>query len=312
MHFQWKCFGSPFTPGHLYMENPVFRAVHHTGFFGADKLHLEALQLLVHPGYGLFPLTPILIFAPVGFFALAGTRGKRLELWVTFAIVALSTAAVLFLSNWRGGWTMGPRYLAVIVPFVGWWALEGLVSLARSGRPDDARGFALGATLAALALSGIPSLYYPHLPEDLDHPFGQLFTILIAHDFAPTNALAFLDVHGSRSMAPLLVVPVAILLRVVLAARRRIYTLVLSTCVALLVVLVPGDSGEYVSSPVARAIEFVTGHWSPAGFDRVAVIQARMARTSPPDPRDLALLIQALREEHRDLEARQAELRLPH
>ncbi|MCZ7678982.1 MAG: hypothetical protein M5U28_09605 [Sandaracinaceae bacterium] len=82
MHFQWACFGSPLSPGHLYVESEQFREQHHEGFFGAVGLQWEAIYgLLVHPGAGLFPLTPILVFGAVGLVILAVRRRERADAW---------------------------------------------------------------------------------------------------------------------------------------------------------------------------------------------------------------------------------------
>ena len=98
------------------------------------------------------------------------------------AVIALLAPALLLvaiscMNNWRGGWTVGPRYLTPILPFLAWRALQGLRRL--PARP--ARIFALGALAVGLLLSGLPSAWYPHVPPKIPFPLtGQLWPMLKA------------------------------------------------------------------------------------------------------------------------------------
>ncbi|MBZ0116270.1 MAG: hypothetical protein K8H88_04730, partial [Sandaracinaceae bacterium] len=210
MHFQWSCFGSPFSPGHRYVESDAFRAAHHEGFFGAVGWQWDAIYgLLVHPGAGLWPLTPILLFAIPGL--VLAWRRARAEALASTLIVLLTVASIAVMNNWRGGWTIGPRYLAVVYPFLGWGALVGLAPIDRRW-PSLSGMLALGTTAAAIALSALPSAYYPHYPPEIDRPLTQVVALLFAHDYAPYNAAHFLGVHGSASMWPLGLLLIAALL----------------------------------------------------------------------------------------------------
>ncbi len=281
MHFQASAFGSPLTPGHLMVENEALRTAHYEGMYGAVGPTWEAFYgLLLAPEAGLLPLTPVLAFALVGFVALLKDREQRLDAAVALAICVLTALAICSMNNWRGGWTIGPRYLAVIVPFLAWAALTGLDLIARF-RARTALALALGCTVVAIVASGVPSAYYPHLPPELSRPLPQLFRVLIAHDYAPFNAGAFVDAYGTRSMWPLLVAPALLLYRGLSTLYRpgdRLKVGLASAGVALCLLL-PLWHRPQKEPGVAKAVAFITQNWSPEGHDRASELQRKLARS---------------------------------
>jgi hypothetical protein len=190
---------------------------------------------------------------------------------------------------WRGGWTIGPRYLALTAPFFAWWALEGLGWLTGRAR-FVAYALALGSCGAGFVASGIPSVYYPHVPEEITRPLPQLFAVLLTHGYAPKTALGWLDVHGGTAMLPLAVVAVLALGGLVVSAstavRRRRVPWALGLTVAAMssgvVALLPAGLGPAETRPVVEARAFVTEHWQPEGHDRAARLEAEL-RARPGD-----------------------------
>ena len=297
MHFQASAFGSPISPGHLFVENPAFRAIHEGGFFGMAELQgAAAWKLLVHPRLGLFAMTPIFAFAFLGVVPAFRRPGARLEAAIGTGIVVGMYVAVIHLANWDGGWVIGPRYLVVTLPFVACGAAVGLDALA-SHSPRGRRwapALALGTAAASIVASAFPSLYYPHLPPELDFPLAHLFPLLVAHDYAPYTALHLLEVHGSASMVP---VAIAMLLGLGWAAHGQTRAAVAAIPIAALVLgiqTLPAGDPE----PAERtAVGFITQHWSPAGHD----LAAQLGRAGDPASRHRRL--EVLRQEGRDAEA---------
>jgi len=188
MHFQWRAWGNPLTPGHRFLENQAYRALSEEGFFGATGFHLDAaLGLLFDPGYGLFALTPLLLVAPFGARIALRQRSLRAPAVAALFACVLSYLLICTMNNWRGGWTVGPRYLAVTVPLLGFLALIALDRLAARAR-SLALGFAVGSTAAGIVLSGLVSAYYPHVPEALARPVPDLVLPLMEAGLAPFNA----------------------------------------------------------------------------------------------------------------------------
>lgn len=279
MHFQWKCFGSPFSPGHLYVESDFLRGRHEEGFFGAVGIQWDALYgLLVHPGAGLFPLTPILVFSLVGLWFLVRRPLTRRDGWTCISLFALTLLGIAVMNNWRGGWTIGPRYLVLVYPFLGWAALFGLEPLVRK-RPRVAAALAVGATITGLVLSGIPSAYYPHYPIPVDRPLSQIVSVLVAHDFAPYALLNRFEIYGGASMLPLALVFVGALGMVLWAGRtHRVRIAGLFGGLAFAAALIwPLTIDPAPDDPEIRdAVALITRTWDPSGHDRASRLARRL------------------------------------
>jgi hypothetical protein len=206
---------------------------------------------------------------------------------------------------WRGGWTIGPRYLALLVPFLGWLALEGLADVARRA-PKLAFACALGATATGMLASGLPSAYYPHLPPELTRPLPQLFAVLIAHDYAPPNAGAWFGVHGTASMLPLLLTALAALalcLRSLSGTRLRITTAAAGAAIACLLAL-PLCVRPLHERGVPDAVAFITRRFSPEGYDSAARLHAQLKQAPARSDEDLERLARLYEVEGRTQEAR--------
>lgn len=302
MHFQWRAFGSPIRPGHLYLENASFRAIHHQGVFGADAFHADAAYgLLFDPGYGLFPLTPIWLPALLGLVWLLRRRPAGTAIARTAALVVLLTwLETAMLSNWRGGWTIGPRYLATIAPFVAFAALDAMErGFARLPRFTEA--FAIGGLATALLASGLPSALYPHLPEAIVRPLPQLFWPMLAQGYATPNAGSHLDLDGVAGLVPLALVALGLLIAVIgvaswpqlpmptgrklrmagpLWSRRGLGGAMIAAF--LLAPLLDGQPGEAAAADARR---WVLGHFLPRPQPADATSEAQKRRPSrPPTP----------------------------
>lgn len=322
MHFQYRAFGSPFTPGHLFVESDAFRAAHEQGLYGAVGVSPKAIYgLLLDPGAGLFPLTPLLWLALPGLWLQLRDRAERAGAIANSALCVLSCLAISAMNNWRGGWTVGPRYLAVCVPFLAFAAAVALDRLARRA-PLSAAGLGLGTAAAALVGSGVASAYYPHLPPELTRPLPQLFSVLIAHDFAPPNVGNWLGVWGSASMLPLLAAGLAALGVCALAAfrdtdgvaaARRMFAALGVALVAFGVCMVPLWWRSGSEAGVTKAVAFVTRRFQPAGHDRAARLREQLtAAGERADPALWSELEETYRAEGREREARLvAKRRLP-
>lgn len=278
MHFQWRAFGNPLLPGHLFVENAALRAAHHEGIYGAVGPSAAALYgLTLHPGAGLLPLTPILAFGAIGFVVLWRTRTRRVDAVCVLALVGLTLLAIASMNNWRAGWTIGPRYLALVVPFLAWAALVGLDAIAHRSQ-GHALALALGCTAAALIASGLPSAYYPHLPPEVARPLPDVLWLLVRHGFAPHNAGAWAGVYGTASMLPLFVAFLAALALCLATTSgwraRSVRALGAAALAAILLAPLHVRAGDPTRTAEARA--FITRHWTPIGHDAAARLVAEL------------------------------------
>ena len=307
MHFQWVAFENPLMPGHLYVETDALREAHHEGLFGATGFHPEAaFTLLFDLGSGLFPLTPLLALAVLGFPRAIARRTTRLDGIIALACVLLTYVTITFMNNWRGGWTIGPRYLAVVVPFVAWAALEGLDVLAERV-PKTIALLAIGLTATAFVASGIPSMYYPHLPPELTKPLAQLYDVLVAHDYAPPNAGNALGWWGTASMLPIFALGAAAIVWAAWQPRFQLRDRLTVVVGALLVGGLLGGPLFQAPEPdraVEDAVAFVTRTWTPKGHDLAARLEWKIAEGGHVTFDDYRRLADVYFEEGRDREAR--------
>jgi hypothetical protein len=295
MHFHNSCYGSPFRPGHRFLENDEFRDAMHEGFYGAANIHWEAAGgLLFDPAYGLFMVTPILFFAFFGVPRLLREKRDRIDVWFALAVCGATYAFICSVNNWRGGWTVGARYLALTLPFVGWFALEGGRALVRaSWMPRLIGAISVGLLGGGILLSGGPSAYYPHLPEAFTRPLPQLVRWLVRHDYAPFNAgRYFFAWTGSHSMVPLFIVGALAYLWPAWSERKWIDKLVVAIGSALIAswlitpFIAPDGTNEVAATDARR---FVMEFWEPANENLISSVEERM-REGRATARDLERL----------------------
>lgn len=283
MHFQYCAFGNPFTPGHLFVESDSFRAAHEQGLYGAVGVSPRALYgLLLDPGAGLYMLTPLLWLSLPGLWLCVRDAHTRAAGITCALLFALTTLAISAMNNWRGGWTIGPRYLAVCVPFLGFLSALCLDRLARHA-PLWAAGIAGGTATASVIASGIPSAYYPHLPPELTRPLPQLFWVLIRHGFAPPNLGNWLGVWSTPSLLPLAACALGALglggLACVSQEPDRLKTAAAIGGIALVsasACITPLWLRPAQERGVAKAVGFVTGRYQPSGHDDAARLRRQL------------------------------------
>lgn len=260
MHFQHAAFGSPFRPGHLFVENPAFRVYHQQGFFGAETLHLDAAaRLLVDPRLGLLTTTPFVLLAPLGVVALRDDAARRVAARLALGSSLALYVPVTFLSNWDGGWVIGPRYLVTVVPFVVWLAAHGAVAMARFGKAGE--GMAFGLSIASLITAALPSVYYPHLPPEIRAPFADAYLPLLQAGLVPPNVGQALGLRGLGSMAPLF----ALVGAVALAPLRHLgrHRALLWAVPVAFVAAAPSFAVSDVPHAVERAQRFIASTFEP-------------------------------------------------
>ncbi len=289
-HFHWRAFGNPLTPGHRYLENRGLLQFHDKGLYGVTSLHPEAMwRLLVDPRWGLLTTAPWVLLALWG--GLRMLRRRRGSSWprgaalVAWATVLGTYLAVSLLVHYWGGWSLGPRYLTEVLPLLGWmgaWALSQPGEDAAEGATEPASRrwpwWAAGLSLAGLLLGGLPSLYYPHIPESLRWPWPWLYATLLSLDFAPFNLGR--DLLGLRGTASMLPVFAAMLGGWVVAwrswrARGRLVGALLVAAAVFSAFWWPAPPPD---GKARRALALVTRTWAPAGEDAPSRLAARLAR----------------------------------
>lgn len=113
--YNYACFGNPFILP--YSLNESFPAMKR-GLYAIKWPNAEtAFLLLFSPERGLLFWTPFLMMAVVGWWQLA-QRDRKL-FWLTYAIPLLQVVVISGRTwDWPAGPTLGPRYLAPILPLL--------------------------------------------------------------------------------------------------------------------------------------------------------------------------------------------------
>ena len=171
---QAKMFGSLSKTGYSFLENTAYKDLHGDGFFGLSVPQIERLgAALFSLELGLFVFTPVLLLGVYGLVRRTHPNLAR-ERWWIGSLIALELLFLASHGGWRGGWSIGPRYILPIVPFLA-------LGLAAQFRP-----WVLGS-LAGLSvlLCGLPSAIYPHLSEVFSNPWASFVLPALKSGLAP-------------------------------------------------------------------------------------------------------------------------------
>ena len=197
-------FGSPFTLTYEYVGNVRLRQLLQTGLLSAGWPRLDAAWgLTFSPFRGLFFMSPILLLAVAGFVFTARDRSHRPEWWSSLSIVMAFTLLVTGSAQWWGGWSVGPRYLIPMLPWLIWplgaaidwltkrrWGLGVLITL-------------IAASCLSTWLQALGGQYYA--PDDIAAPlFEYSWPHILAGDVA-RNWGMIAGLRGGLSVLPLVV-----------------------------------------------------------------------------------------------------------
>ncbi len=300
-HFQWCAYGDPLKPGHQVLETPSFAAAHQKGFFGVQIPQMPALKALsLDLGFGFFSLSPFMWFVflliPCVLLWPGGPpilrRARRVSAFVVMLILLAMFGVASGIVEWRGGWTVGPRYLAGAPPLCAFAC--GLVlqrlSERRRWRPI-VRGVAGGLAIAGVFSIGVVGLVYDTLPEQLPRPLSQFALPFVYLGYVPHHIFEW---FGWMSIIPWYVACAAMLTAVGIAVlwrsdeRRRELVLrlafvVLAACAG----LAPAFSTPEDTSAVLGIHPSVMGvlvSWEPLGRDRITAQKEEAERYGPRRP----------------------------
>jgi hypothetical protein len=198
--YNYAIFRTPLPVGYEHSE--LWQDVHQQGFFSITAPNAEAFWGITFGVYrGLFFLAPFLLLAFPGLYYFWRAKKFRAEFWVTLWCVA-----IFFLFNgssvmWSGGFSVGPRYLVPMLPFLALPIVFALDAI-------RAQWFTMLAGVLAVWSFGVTWVetiggqMYPQLqPSPL---FEYSLPRVLAGDVA-RNAGMILGLRGGLSLLPLIV-----------------------------------------------------------------------------------------------------------
>jgi len=205
--YHQACWGSPFAVSMSFLANPQFAAEANKGVFGIiGPTTASVWGVFGSAKKGLLYFSPVLAPGLLAVVISALTSRYRKESTVTFAIVLWMLLYNVSLINWAAGWTVGPRYVTVIIPFV----LFAFALWMREMKPASRHvtmAIAAGLSISSVAVTAATSTMFPHLQPDYDNPVFECIWPLWRDGFTPRSLGRWAaSLSGHADQTPFLVV----------------------------------------------------------------------------------------------------------
>jgi hypothetical protein len=278
--YHWACFGAPWRTGYSFAPDPA----HQQGVLGAIGPNREALaQVLITPDNGLVVLMPWVVLAAVGAVVLWRRRTWRAEA-VTCALIAVSY--VVFVGSLvpefgRAGSSVGPRYIAVAMPFFAWLAAAALDAIdpttaagpratggVLAALVDDKallRGLAHRLILAAVAIMVVATTTLPYWPPEVANPVYEVGFWALGRGHVSPSLGPLVGLHGVASIVPLYAVVAALIVVLIGRGQRgRLISLAAAAVIATAWIAVLGQAPRTVELATRR--DYLERLWTGAAF----------------------------------------------
>jgi hypothetical protein len=245
-------FGAPWRTGYSFLENAQYRPLVAGTFMGVGVPDVGVLgTVLLSPEVGLFFFAPLTI---VGAMSL-----PRLPRGTRSVVVAVVVAFLLFIAGfrgWRGGWSVGPRYISEL-----WGVLVVVAAVGVDGvRPRLVRPLLALLVAAGVVQSGLAGATFPHLPDLLKNPVGEMALPFVVRGVAPDSIPLALGLSPPVSVAVIVVVvALPLLLVCALRAPAAFFGLVVVPAVVIVDLALPGTNDAARAREVRRALD----NWRP-------------------------------------------------
>jgi hypothetical protein len=155
------------------------------------------------PEHGLVFLSPLVLLALPGWWVL----GRQRQWWMLGITASIVVIYLLFQSSinfWRAGWSLGPRYITVMLPFA---LIPITAALAAAERSVVPRAAAIALIVVGIAVYALSCAEFPHFPDHNFHnPLYDVTFQLIADGEAPYNLGYAVGLRGFASLVPYLLV----------------------------------------------------------------------------------------------------------
>jgi hypothetical protein len=213
--YDYAAFGTVLPVG--YAHSALWTDVHGVGFFSITYPRLDALWgLAFGVRRGLFFLSPYLVLSAVGYVALWRRATLRAEFWVLllgplgFLLLIASSAM------WDGGFSVGPRYLVPVLPFI---ALVAGIGFARAWHNVVFRPAVVLLAAWSLFAIWVETIGGQAFPDYTPNPLFDLSLPRLAAGDVARNAGTLLGLSGLMSLAPLAAVVCPVLAFLAVTAR---------------------------------------------------------------------------------------------
>jgi hypothetical protein len=252
-HTMW---GAPWRTGYSFLENPQYQPLVQGTFFGIGLPQPSVwLTTLVSPELGLFFFSPFLLLGLLWFWR-RDAAGAGTEVVVVASVMIATLLFIAGFRGWRGGWSVGPRYILELAGILAVGAVDGVGRLPRRARLP----LLMALVSVSVLHSGLAGSFFPHLPDVLRAPVGELVLPLIARGFCPDSLPLWLGATPMAGAVTITSVVLAAPLLVCLVHRR------FAAALAMLVLLPTAwleVNAVSVSAIRAKEVRRATDNWRP-------------------------------------------------
>jgi hypothetical protein len=196
-------YGGVFKTGYAYAVDTALK----NGFMGlVGPSWTSFVNTMLLPSNGLLVLAPWVLLAIVGAVVVAVNRELRRRCGAEALVcVVILVADVLMLSSLvpymsRNGWSVGPRYMTVVMPFVAWLAVVGIRAAMKYA---VTRVLAFALVLASVVVFMAGATTFPHWPDRLLNPLYDLVFPLLGRGYAVHSLGTALGLSGIVAILPL-------------------------------------------------------------------------------------------------------------
>ncbi|MGZ5430481.1 MAG: hypothetical protein ACXWEX_03680, partial [Thermoanaerobaculia bacterium] len=273
--YDLACFGGVFELSSAHERAPLFQSLASAGLFGISLPSPKIVfRLLADPSKGLLVFSPFLLLWPAAFRALRASLPGQARLALALAPLSLLLLYAGY-PNWHGGFTVGPRYLVAVLPF--------LVFPFAFGEGGFLESALVGASTLAVCAT---TLAFPFVPPGFALPWGSFAAFFFEKGLTAPNALHLVAPSAARFVLPALVgVAAYFFLEKNRGARKRAafaFFCGAAACGALGFLLSKQISFLSPSLLLQRA------YIADVYFERRGILDEEIARTGTPQPRLLA------------------------
>ena len=203
-------FNNSLSTPYSHLHNPYHVHVHSQGFFSLTIPAWDRFLGICFSSFrGIFFISPALLFFLPGLWVMA-KNGKKKEGWLSLVMVMIYFLYNSSLINWQGGWSTGPRYIVLVIPWmvtaIAFWIQPRAIPAILAPARFLAISLLLSSILVSILLCTWSTLHFPFFSPQIKNPFYDLLLPLWQHDLFPFSLAHLLGIKGTgATVAPIIV-----------------------------------------------------------------------------------------------------------